>query len=55
MLKAETDKQEAALERLTARKRQILEEELPLLCTSIASMQCWDAIKVELSPRRSLS
>ena len=45
MLKSETDKQAAHLERLVARKKQILDKELPHLCKNIASMHCWDVIK----------
>ena len=46
LLKAEGDKQQGFLDKLLARKKQILDVELPAVCKSVGSMHCWEAVKV---------
>lgn len=48
-LMGETMSQHKELNALLERKQQLLNDDLPTLCTSIASLQCLDVIKVRKS------
>lgn len=53
MLRRESERQQGYLEKVVERKRVILEEELPRVCRSVASMHCLDVVKARLLPTTS--